>query len=513
MYADAERARQERFEELERRMAEVADIAAADEERRGQEFYQHEEERDRVFADKEAQRDEEAARRRDEIWADLEQRLAAGGLPPPPPPPESIEAIPIPQPERIEPETASIVDSMRAAANQHATEIREIVNLERENLMREREAAEAERERIRAEAEVERERVEQERENRIAQLEEELARARAELADEREQRRTEEADARERARQEALERDEVVRGQLGDITNLAQENLECCTSKRQIMDERYAEKQARREEKDARFQALYDMVNTMMEEKAADRERAEAERAEAASKPEAVLEELRRQNQELRELLNNMAESWRADSARQAEDTLNAVRATAQEQVPFNVQGYLDEFSKALASEVRMLLGEVGRLREERRNLQHEIGFLLCTRSKYGPGGEFDPEWRPENAAYMAGAPPAPPPEPIPEPGPPPPDEPLMAARPGWRTVLPRSTRRRRGGPAAAPEPQPVPVQEMPRPGVSSWATWQPDPAFLPSPSAIPEQQPTLVVPEVPQGLFGPRSPRDSYNG
>ncbi|TFK53121.1 hypothetical protein OE88DRAFT_1807017 [Heliocybe sulcata] len=516
MYADAERARQERFEDLERRMAEAAEIAMADDERRDQEFRQHEEERDRLFADKEAQRDEEAARRRDEIWVDLEQRLAAGGLPPAPAPPESIEAIPIPQPERIEPDTASIIGSMREAANQHATEIREIVNLERENLMREREEAEAERERLRAEAEAERAQLEQERENRIAQLEEELARTRAELEDERAQRKTEEAESRERARQEALERDEVVRGQLGDITNLAQENLECCTSKRQIMDERYAEKQTRREEKDAKFQALYDMVNTMMEESAAERQRAEAERAEAAAKPgvEVVIEELRRQNQELRELLNNMAESWRADSARQAEDTLNAVRATAQEQVPFNVQGYLDEFSKALASEVRMLLGEVGRLREERRNLQHEIGFLLCTRSKYGPGGEFDPEWRPENATYMARAP-APPPEPIPEPVPPPPEEPLMQARPGWRTIQPRSTRRARarGGQPVMAEPPPAPMQEMPRPGVSSWATWQPDPAFMPSPSSAMPEQPNLVVPEVPQGLFGPRSPRDSYVG
>ena len=76
-----------------------------------------------------------------------------------------------------------------------------------------------------------------------------------------------------------------------------------------------------------------------------------------------------------------------ADSARQHEETIEAVRSTAQEQVPFNVQGvscllwfrnvfltnniqYLDEFSKALASEVRMLLGEVGKLREERRSLQ-----------------------------------------------------------------------------------------------------------------------------------------------
>jgi hypothetical protein len=34
---------------------------------------------------------------------------------------------------------------------------------------------------------------------------------------------------------------------------------------------------------------------------------------------------------------------------------------------------YLDEFSKALASEVRMLLGEVGKLREEKRALQKYV--------------------------------------------------------------------------------------------------------------------------------------------
>jgi hypothetical protein len=77
---------------------------------------------------------------------------------------------------------------------------------------------------------------------------------------------------------------------------------------------------------------------------------------------------------------------WRADCARHHEETINAVRQTAQEQVPFNVQGvrlpfamidrqfltcfqYLDEFSKALATEVRTLLVEVGKLREERRAL------------------------------------------------------------------------------------------------------------------------------------------------
>lgn len=65
-----------------------------------------------------------------------------------------------------------------------------------------------------------------------------------------------------------------------------------------------------------------------------------------------------------------LSSGWRADCERHHEETISAVRSTAHEQVPFNVQGYLDEFSKALATEVRMLLGEVGRIREERRALQ-----------------------------------------------------------------------------------------------------------------------------------------------
>jgi hypothetical protein len=59
-----------------------------------------------------------------------------------------------------------------------------------------------------------------------------------------------------------------------------------------------------------------------------------------------------------------------------------------------------------------MLLGEVGKLREERRNIQllvviifpspvrlftnkfpSEIGTLLSLRSKYEAGGMFDPDW------------------------------------------------------------------------------------------------------------------------
>jgi len=70
---------------------------------------------------------------------------------------------------------------------------------------------------------------------------------------------------------------------------------------------------------------------------------------------------------------------------------------------------YLDNFSRALASDVLVLLSEVGKLREERRIVQQcvlsevqstrclkkaksrsELGSLLCLKSKYGPGGEFN---------------------------------------------------------------------------------------------------------------------------
>ncbi|KAI5986504.1 hypothetical protein EDD15DRAFT_2298018, partial [Pisolithus albus] len=77
-----------------------------------------------------------------------------------------------------------------------------------------------------------------------------------------------------------------------------------------------------------------------------------------------------RQNAEQQELLNVLSETWRTDNQRQHEEPINTIRATANEQVPYNVQGYLDEFSKTLAIDIRMLLGEVGKLCEERRAIQ-----------------------------------------------------------------------------------------------------------------------------------------------
>ena len=102
------------------------------------------------------------------------------------------------------------------------------------------------------------------------------------------------------------------------------------------------------------------------------------------------------------------------------------MRSTADEQIPFNVQGvsilcrqssllltcvfqYLDEFSKALATEVRILLGEVGKLREERRGLQQYVShpssrtLLTFSAVRSDTCFAFDPSTDPEASSKVTG--------------------------------------------------------------------------------------------------------------
>ncbi|KAH9053602.1 hypothetical protein EDB87DRAFT_1569206, partial [Lactarius vividus] len=192
-----------------------------------------------------------------------------------------------------------------------------------------------------------------------------------------------------------------------------------------------------------------------------------------------IIDTLRSENQTLRELFETLTDSWREETEKQHKELLETVRLTANVQVPFNVQGYLDEFSKSLASEVRMLLGEVGKLREERRNIQFEIGTLLCLRSKYEAGGMFDPDWKPSTGPLAPQQPADLPPDEPPAPGPEPP-------RPGaWRSVHQRGFKRTRkrsearpAGPVIETPMQPPPGPPMGPPpdraqAAGSWATWQ----------------------------------------
>ncbi|KAH0838770.1 hypothetical protein J3R83DRAFT_7145 [Lanmaoa asiatica] len=164
---------------------------------------------------------------------------------------------------------------------------------------------------------------------------------------------------------------EALRNQLADLTNLIRQMLALYGEKKVLMEQQLSEGLRWKEEWGLRIRELMDMVSWLVEDRAVAKQRKEHQGQADEDNP-----------------------TWRADSTRQHEEIISAVRATANEQVPYNVQGYLDEFVKVLSSEVRVLLDEVGKLHEERRRIQQrvvvfEIGYLMRMQSTLAPGGEF----------------------------------------------------------------------------------------------------------------------------
>ncbi|OSD01025.1 hypothetical protein PYCCODRAFT_1413344 [Trametes coccinea BRFM310] len=166
---------------------------------------------------------------------------------------------------------------------------------------------------------------------------------------------------------------------------------------------------------------------------------------------------------------------------------------------------YLNDFSKALASEVRILLAEVGKLRDERRQLQYEIAELMAVKSKHGAGGEFTPDWAPKHPhdePMMPSSPTPPPPQSVIDDG--------MPARPAWRTVHKREERRQKAKAKALQAAPAPPAITAPEPvNVPAWAQWKPNPMLSPvpvhgSPSA---PLPSDHTPGPRSGLFGPPTP------
>jgi len=167
----------------------------------------------------------------------------------------------------------------------------------------------------------------------------------------------------------------------------------------------------------------------------------------------------------------------------------------------FGNRNTVNDFTKGMAQEVRYLLSEIGKLRDQRRQLQYEIAELMAVRSKFSESGEFQPEWKPP---AIEAPPVEPPPGPVPE---------VPAVKPAWRVVSPqRPERKARTQPkaiAAAPNSGPV-VQEAPKPDVPAWAQWRPNPLLRPgsainSPSTVPATIPHEPPPR--SGLFGPSTP------
>ncbi|KAJ3757107.1 hypothetical protein EV360DRAFT_71414 [Lentinula raphanica] len=199
-----------------------------------------------------------------------------------------------------------------------------------------------------------------------------------------------------------------------------------------------------------------------------------------------------------------------------------------QYQTGFNgtVPKHIYDFSKALAGEVRVLLAEVGQLREERRQLQYEIAEIMALKSKhaasqgeYGgiPGGmNFD---HPDALTYaMSGLALSPPPGHFPQDSNlalapadlSVPSEPSGPAPPAWRTVHKRADRKARAkkgsAPQAIPSPSQVPPLEVPKPNVPAWAQWRPNPLLSPNLQQGPFPGIAATPPPI-AGLFGPPSP------
>jgi hypothetical protein len=287
-YDDAERERHERFGEIERRLADTTQDAAESEMRREHDFQDREAARDRHFAEKEAGRDrqfEENEGRRREMPSTLARQPPFGE-------PRAGEPLPadvLGAPERAE---SVITDIRRAAAEsaaRHADDIRDIVQGEREEMARqieaEREGARAAHEALEQQLQAERKRADDEREARVRELEEELARVRGELDHERQQRDHDEEMRREADSQRNQERDEEMRQQLSEITDILLAHREEFARKKESVDERWREKQEWRDETNRQFQGLFNMIQGVIDNCAEEKARCEEERSAAAARP------------------------------------------------------------------------------------------------------------------------------------------------------------------------------------------------------------------------------------
>ncbi|KAI0037086.1 hypothetical protein K488DRAFT_81579 [Vararia minispora EC-137] len=534
---------------LRRRVGNIEQHMDEEDHRLEELFEGQESERQQRFEESERRRDEDAERRHAKIWNDLEERLRAlppiapeptveavpGGIPevdveavprpsgtgvpgagttlPIPPPPSIPHIRPAPSmmsdpSDLIEP----VRDAAIHAASIYSRDIRDIIQEERDAAGREREIRAQELADERAEKDRVLNTLAEERLARIRDLEAELEHCREECERERTLRQTEEALRREQEADEARERDEALRRQLEDITNLLQQQSDAFAEKRQIMDRRWLDEDTYRDTKSKQWDDLMNVVRDLVNGQEEERNKAEEARADQAEQLNTLNDFVRDRSDAAAAAIQDMNTAVAALINEKHNELLAHLDEHAQVRVPFNVQAYLDDFSRSLANEVRVLLQEVGDLREKKRAAQFELGTLMCLRAKYD-NGEFDVNWQPTTGPLA--------PQPAAE-APPPPQAPPDPARPAWRTV-PRfpgavsgeRVRRRRTRPAAdqpvpPPPPPPPPATAPIPPGAHrSWATWQPDPQGDYTPPPAPPET-LLAPPPQPMGLFGPRSPRDS---
>ena len=343
--ADREHERAERFNDLAQRMAEELHLVEEAEENRDRIFRTNEDERERVFLEHEAHRDQEATNRRDEILRDVEDRVeerlasvpptipsaAPLAVPPRPipseegapvmPAPESayedslpedvyedIPVVPPPRPlepapspprsplpshlEDIDVDARTIAQSIQSqvaeATSRYLQEMLDTIRMERADL----ETARTEAARVREELDAERERRIADVEAQNNALKEELASLRAQndqlkndLEQERQLRITEDVARKEAERDEDRQRADDLATQLSEVANIVSDTKNECVRKREVSDERWAQKEAWQSDCNTQMDEMKQMMQGFQQMFQDDLRQRQAEREAEAAKP------------------------------------------------------------------------------------------------------------------------------------------------------------------------------------------------------------------------------------
>ncbi|KAG9013171.1 hypothetical protein FRB90_006205, partial [Tulasnella sp. 427] len=335
-------------EQAEQRRREMIELAERREMERQQLFELREAERQRAFEESELERQAAAEARREELFRLAEERRA------------QIAAAT----ERVRTDAEVSVRDSVISATDAIQEVIERSEKERERITEQwkgaleesqmgKVTAEEHAQRLGSEIEMERSQRFFEQQERIRHLEEELERQRLECAEEKRRFEEVETERYEFRRNWDQERDEVVQQQLGDISNRLQDRTMEAQRWRELDEQRIQEAEIRRTEKTERMQELHDLVHSIIADREEEKRRAEEERAAAAAKPsiENIYEAIIQQNAQQQAFMARAVEDMRADAERQHQEILETVQATAHERIDFNLSRYMDDFSKALASE------------------------------------------------------------------------------------------------------------------------------------------------------------------
>ncbi|KAK6906657.1 hypothetical protein I203_100644 [Kwoniella mangroviensis CBS 8507] len=149
-------------------------------------------------------------------------------------------------------------------------------------------------------------------------------------------------------------------------------------------DEKAKSQEKRRTDKTARDKKITEALDKLV----LDREEAKKKEVVNEKKPgtQAILDALAKKGESESAFLRKLALEIMEQNSNQHTQTQQAAKAAAREQIGFNLAGYLDDFSKALSGEVRVLLKEVGDLRESRRALYMELAELLLMKGRQSAG-------------------------------------------------------------------------------------------------------------------------------